>query len=207
MLRYLLLLVFVSWGVAAENTPDTAALLVERREAEERYKRLAAIVDDLRDAYELQSKRLIALGEELHRLRDENSQLSRNSGNYVSREEIRKLSEKLQEVDNKREADKKLILEELQKLAKANLTAAVPEPKTPAPSTPVEKTPENGEFFTYTVQKGDTLMAIITAYNVELKKQGKAAVTLDAVKKANPNLNPNALRPGKEILIPVPSAR
>ena len=189
-------LTFWTTRLTAQDAAAEAALIAERKAAEERSKRLEALLEDMKEAYEAQQKRLMALAEEINRLREETA---RAGNNLATREELRKLAEKIQEVDQKREADKELILKELQKLAKA------------PPPLPVEhKASAEGnadvpdKFFTHVVKQGEYLSTIISAFNAELKAKGKGTVTLSQVKKANPNLNPDNLKVGQEILIPVP---
>jgi LysM repeat protein len=186
--------------VAGQDVSAEAAALAAQREADERYKRLAATVEDLRDAYSLQQKRLGALADELHRLRGENSQLLKAQRDFATKDDLKKLIEKVQEVDHKRSADNKAILEELQKLGK--VAAAPVEPKAP----PVVQAPKEmtGEFYPHIVKPGESLSAIIATYNATFKELGKANVTQAQILKANPKLNPNKILAGQEILIPAP---
>jgi hypothetical protein len=55
------------------------------------------------------------------------------------------------------------------------------------------------------VLDGETISAIITAYNAKLKSQGaKKRITLKSVLDANPNLNPRTMRIGQTLFIPDP---
>ncbi|MCD6340109.1 MAG: LysM peptidoglycan-binding domain-containing protein [Verrucomicrobia bacterium] len=56
--------------------------------------------------------------------------------------------------------------------------------------------------YEYTVKPGDTLSAIVQAYRRE-----KINVTIDAVLKANPGLDPRRLLPGQKIFIPDPDLK
>lgn len=217
---------------------NQAALLAERREAEERYNRLANSLEDLRDAYAAQTRRIQQLAQENAELRQElNRQVAavdtrvRNSlAAAAMREDLKTLTEKLKEVDDKREADKKLILKAMKDLehvvantpapapqviikevpvpsqgSRSNRPDVAPPPDNKSTSTPALDNP-NG-YWKYNVQKGDTFLAIMQAYNAKLREEGKPTLTLDQLKAANPTVNPNALRVNQEILIPIPGAK
>jgi LysM repeat protein len=210
MHRELLILLFIGavsltpiQSLAQDNAAQAAAA-AERRENEDRYKRLNAMFEELSEAFALQQKKIGTLVDEINRLREENSQFQNKQSAYASREDLRKLAEKVQEIDQKREADKKLILEEIQRIAKI---ASTPPPVIERKTSSTKPIDTNENFYPYTVQKGDTLSGIINAYNVELKKSGKPAITLEQVKKANPKMNPDRVPVGREILIPVPKGK
>jgi Tfp pilus assembly protein FimV len=120
-------------------------------------------------------------------------------GQYASPEDLQRLARKVQELDEKREADKRLLLDEIQKLAKVRV-APPPEPRA-TPRTPPPKADASDKGYEYTIQSGDTLSAIVEAY----RKKG-VKVTQEQVVKANPKLRPTRLIPGTKIFIPDPSA-
>lgn len=218
---------------------NQAALLAERREAEERYTRLANSLEDLRDAYAAQTRRIQQLAQENAELRQElnrqvaavDTRVRNNLAAAATREDLKTLTEKLKEVDEKREADKKLILKAMKDLEHVVANTPAPQPQViikevPVPSqgsrsnrpdiappadgksastTPALDNP-NG-YWKYSVQKGDTFLAIMQAYNAKLKEEGKPTLTLDQLKAANPTVNPNALRVNQEIMIPIPGAK
>ena len=142
----------------------------------------------------------------------------------VSREDLQKVYAKMAEIEKARQTDRASLLEQINKVAELAakqpqiIQVPVPTP-TPGPkvstrtereSTPEkepETAPENPDgYFKHKIKGGENLTTIIAAYNAELKDKSpaKKAITLDAVKKANPKMNPNNLQVGKEILIPVP---
>lgn len=180
-----------------------AAQDASAQEYEERYKRLNAVVEELLASQATLQKRIAGLSDEIRSLRDEQG---RNANQYVRPEDLRKglekMAEKIREIDQKREEDRKLILEEIRKLA----SAPVPEP--PARKTKPEKEPEpvpaqpaTQKGYEYQVKSGDTVAAIVSAY-----QQSGVKVTLNQVLKANPGLNPNRLKVGQKIFIPDPAA-
>jgi len=119
---------------AQTPVPDAAAT-AERDYSEERYRRLNDLMEQLVNAQASLQKRLSALAEESQRLR---SELNNRPSNLATREELRALERKLQEINDKREADKRLILEQLEKLLKKGAGTAVPA-KSPAKAPPIRK--------------------------------------------------------------------
>jgi nucleoid-associated protein YgaU len=177
-------------GSSASNGADQQA-------AAERYQKLAGKVQDLAEAQEALQKRLAALAAEIRALREEQAQPNTD---MVSREELKRLAEKVQEIDQKREEDKELILKEITRLAKTISTpAAGPQRKPVADTTPATGGEKSYEGYEYVVKSGDTLMAIVSAY----KEQG-IKVTVEQIVKhpLNAKLDPNKLRVGQKIFIP-----
>ena len=200
-----LLILCLAWmpgRLSAQNAAADAAL--ERKANEERFTRLNATVANVLDTQEVLQqrlseleKRLHSLGQEINKLKDDSS---RANTRQVTREEFSALVEKLKEIDKKREEDKKLILETIKDLAKV----PVPAPTHPKPSV---ETSDVGETVDYIVKKDEFLYQIIAAYNELYAKQGRGRITLEQVKKANPDLNPNKIREGQPIRIPVPAKK
>ena len=180
---------------AAEEPTNPAAADAEKENAEERYKRLAATTEVLVDQQAALQKRITELREELVRLKEDRSH---DANTWVSREDLHKLTERLQEIDRKREEDKKLILEEIRKLAVAPTPAPEPSPRKVATPEPVQTTPQKG--YEYTIREHDTLGSVVAAY-----QQSGVKVTLDQVLRANPGLRPKSLRVGQTVFIPDPA--
>lgn len=175
----------------AQDAGNSADAVAQKEDADERYKRLAATVEDLVAAQAAQQKKINVLAQEIQNLRDEN--LKAASAN-VTKEELRSLAEKLKESERQREADKKLIVDEIAKLGKAPIAAPSSESHKPKidPTGPV---PDKG--YEYAIVAGDTLSGIVAAYRKEGVKTTQALV-----EKANPNVNWNKLRIGQKIFIP-----
>src|SRR6185436_4752328 len=148
---------------------------------------------------------------------------------FVTREELNRLVESVKEIDRKREADKKLILDEFEVLKKdlrkmlsapaaASSASSPKKEKSPSVSDkgserPIEKPSDkpgktsevattNQEGVYYVVQAGNNLLAIVKAHNEEFKKQGKKT-TLQLVRDGNPGLKDTNLRVGQKIFIPL----
>jgi len=161
---------------------------------EERLNKLAGHIEDLLAAKAEQDKRIAALAKELETVRE---QASKPTGNYASQEELRKLAEVVQKIDQKRVEDNERILKEIEKLGKTvsskpSKAAAIPGGNSSDPGKP-----EKG--FEYEVQSGDTLSAIVQAY-----KEKGVKISLDQILKANPGLKPENLKVGQKIFIPKP---
>lgn len=189
-------LVFLQSPLFAQDS-NTAAAIAQRQEAEEKYKRMSADVESVLAANMALQKKVSALENELIKLREDQS---RRAEDNSTTEGLKKLAEKIQEVDRKRESDKDLILAEIKTIGKT-LSAPAPRQK-PTVSTEAHAGPEKG--FPYVIQSGDTLLAILTDYNAEFKSKGMKTVTMNQVINANPSVNWNRLKIGQKIVIPAP---
>ena len=199
----------------ADDTVDPALI--------EDMKRLVGRVQDLEESLSAHQRRIKDLQDQVESLksavREANENSSRKLADVATREELGRFAQKLQEIDQKRESDKKTILEEIKNLENAvtkkleSLAAAPSSPRSPTSKSQKEKsesaetknvTSSNGEFYPYKVKKNESLSEIISAYNAAFKSQGKATITFEQVRKANPKININKIYVGQEILIPVP---
>jgi LysM repeat protein len=203
MKRILILTVAVWLGGILIAPAQDASAAADRAAAEERYQRLAGKLQDLTEAQEAQSKRIAALAEEINSVRE---QQSKPNTDAVQRDELRKLAEQLKDVDEKRAADKELILKEISKLAslpvapKPTKPATKPKSET-ASDTSADASPDkNYEGYEHTVKSGETLIAIVRAYN----KEYSLKLTVDQVLKhpMNANVKPEKLAVGQKIFIP-----
>ena len=211
-----LALAWIPASLPAQDAAARAAADAQRQELEDRLKRLAGMVEALQATQEAQQKHLVALAEEIRTAHDETA---RTGGKFATREEIKQLVEKIQELDRKREADKKLILEEIQKLARASVSGPSPRssgggntgstPK-PAPGTSSLESTQPGpagpqQGFYHIIEKGQTLSAIVEAYrNSDPYRSKGIKLTLKQVLEANPNINEKKLAVGQKIFIPLP---
>lgn len=129
-----LLLSVLLMGPAVARAAQEGAAGGTSAEYEERLKRLDGIVEALLAAQAASQKRIAACEDEIRALRSEHN---RALALAVKREEMRdmveRIAEKVREVDRKREEDKKLILEEIRKLAQTPMPdfSAVRKPKDP----------------------------------------------------------------------------
>jgi LysM repeat protein len=196
---------------AAVRAQDSASAALSSQEAEENYKSLRGKVQDMLEAQAADGRRIQGLEKEIADLRD---QVGKPNTSYATQEELKRLAETVQEIDRKREADTKRILDEFAKLGKT-LAATPPPPShttvrehvTSEHSTsdhavstpnPPERSDENG--FTYQIKAGDNLSLIAQAY----REQQGVKVTVKQILDANPGLNADKLVIGKKIFIPAP---
>jgi LysM repeat protein len=167
---------------------------------EERLNKLAAQIADLQAVQDSQRKHLDELSREIGTMQQ---QLNKPSPNYASADDLKQIADKIQEVDRKRQQDSENVADELRKLGRT-LTAKPPRIKhtpEPAPSgnDAPAPSPKEKDHMEYTVQSGDTLMAIVQAY-----REKGVKVTLSKVLNANPGLKPETMKVGQKIVIPVP---
>jgi alanyl-tRNA synthetase len=188
------------------SASDAVAAELQRREAEERQQRLTATLQSIQESQDLLLKRqqalqdrVLALERENERLKEENARLSANA---VSHDELKKFVDVLKEVDQKRQQDRELVLEKFKELASLKIAAA-PEPRT-APRSAAQL---SEEVAIHKVSKDERLLDIIEAYNRAYKERGLGTITLADVKRENPKLNPDRIRKGQEIRIPIPAKK
>jgi len=208
---------------------DNAARAAAEREAtEERYKLLNSAVEGLVAAQADQQRRIGALADEIRSVRVQDNKI--DTSKFVTREELNRVIKALEEMEQKRAEDKKLIREEFDQLKKdiskeiGKMLNAPPStvPKKTKTSPPEDKGAEKAnekstdktdkptkghpsatqEGVEYTVAPGNTLSAIITAHNEKFKAQGKKT-SLKLVLDANPGLKPTSMGIGQKIFIPL----
>ena len=179
------------------------APLVRAQDAatEERLNKLSGHIDDLLAMKVEQDKRIAALVKEVDALRE---QASKPSGNYASAEDLRRLMEKLKEIDEKRVADNERIVKEIEKLGRVGSggggKAKPVKPVAPPKDDPGKSGATGAEKgFEHTIASGDRISTIAQAYRDKGVK-----VSTEQILKANPGLNPDKLRVGQKIFIPTP---
>jgi hypothetical protein len=188
----------------APATAAAAAAIAAQDAADERYKRMAADMQALQlDNQSLKAK-LASLEQKIDDLRQQQA-AANNSG---VQEDLKRLADKIVQVDQKRQEDKQAISEEIRKaigglaksLAGAGAPARLPSPKSP----PDNATPAGANDVSYTIKEGDNLSLIVKAYNADFKSKGWKTITLKEAMDANPNVDWTRLRVGQKIIIPRP---
>ena len=165
---------------------------LDTRALREDYRRLQSQLADLLEAHNALKIELSKLLNEVRQLR---TKTATKDPAAVTRADLEGLAKSIREVDRKRIQDKDLILKEMQALLRSTPTGAK------SPTAP----PHSEKGFDHTVEAGQTISAIIAAYNTKLKSQGvKKRITLKSVLNANPNLNPRTMRIGQSLFIPDP---
>ena len=193
---------------AATNAPSTAAAVAAQDAADERYKRMAANIEALQMDNESLKAKISTLEQKIDDLRQ---QLAAGANNAGLQEDLKRLAENIAAVDKKREEDKQAISEEIRKAIggiEKNLAGAAAPIHAPAPKLQLEiPTPTIESGFSYTIQEGDNLSAIVKAYNADFKTKGWKTITLKQAMEANPNVKWDHLRVGQKIIIPKPEAQ
>jgi LysM repeat protein len=187
----------------AQDQAESAAAIAVRQDAEERYQRLSASIQELQSANASLQKKVNFLNDELQRARDESI---RSNSSFATKDELNRLTEKLREVDQKRESDNKRILEALENLAKTPPpVAAAPKSESERrtkPKTDKSASAQTEKGYWYEVKPGQKLEKIIQAY-----REKGIKVTMQQIKEANPDMNPNKVLAGQKIFIPDPSQK
>jgi uncharacterized coiled-coil protein SlyX len=184
----------------------------------EDFKRLVGDVADLRDANTALKHRVTQLESRNESLQNALRALSEGTtekfGAIATRDDLSKLAEKLRDLDQKREADRKLILDQIEKLATTfSASTDTSARKTPKKNTPTAGTsaaaskPLQEKVVTYEVQPGDRLQKVLKRYNQQLDQDGRPHINAEQVVAANPGLNPNNLIAGKTLDLPVPDPK
>ena len=193
---------------SAQDAPESpAAAAAQRENIETNFKQMNTRMDLLEEALSTQSKRIGRLVDEIHTLRQEVDKLKSRNESAATQESLKRLAEKIEEVDKKRQDDNELVLSKLKEIGKALTKApAVKEPLPPSatpkrenPAPPVgDRPPDNG--YTYKIKDGDYLNRIVKDLNAQGFK-----VTQKQVMDANPKVNWNNLKIGSSIFIPQPA--
>jgi TolA-binding protein len=180
----------------------------------ESFHRLESDVAALTESRDSLLSQIQKLREEIGKLRTENGELRQQvvasqSRDVVSREELKKVVDQLSEVDKRRAEDAKYVKAKLEDIAALAAKAPPPpvaeEPPKRKPSPPPQTQTEDDtdktvtEYFEHQIQPGETLGAVIAAYN---KDRGLKVRVADILK-ANPKIkDPKNLRVGTTIRIP-----
>jgi len=186
----------------------------------EDFRRLNGTVESLIEGQESLRRQIQELRQQVEKLRSENAQLQQEIAaqkDFVTREQLNQVVEQLREVDRRRSADAEYVKTQLSDIAtevSKSVAAAAKEP--PRPKNPVRSgesrgtgeggtTPAGNDLklpeymYEHVVKSGETVGAIIAAYNQEKGLK----VTLAHVLAANPTLkDPKRLRAGQKLNIP-----
>jgi LysM repeat protein len=185
----------------AQDSP--AAETAAREEFEANYRRMNTKIEQLEETLQAQQKKFSTLVAEIHALREQVDILKNRNESAATRESIKELAEKIEEVDKKRLADSKLIAKQFESLsAKTLKPAPAPAPDNPKPDKPDKGTPPNSsappeKAYAYKIKDGDTLVKIVN----DLKAQNYR-VTQKQIMDVNPGVNWGKLKIGQTIYIP-----
>ncbi len=187
---------------------NAASTMAEQQGAEERYARLTADIQALQAANEALQNKIAGLQEEIRKLRDDQARQANNTG---AQDDVRRLSDKIEAVDRRREEDKAAIAEQIHssiaglEKALAGGSSGPAHVLAPKPVVSAEPPPNVENGFVYTIKQGDSLSVILQAYNADFKSKGMKTISLKQARDANPNVDWNRLRVGQKIVIPRPA--
>jgi DNA repair exonuclease SbcCD ATPase subunit len=201
----------------AQNLVNDAA----RQELEDKLRRAERDLEALKESNESLRRKLTALDSALNEISRLSAERDRANNNILkltaSKDELHQLERALKESEQRRDADKKLFLEKFEELRKVIAAAPAAPAFTPTPPKPgKEKTepssskknqsanvPDTGVY--HTVEKNQTALEILKAYNDDQKAKGHAGkITLRQLEAANPGADMNKLRAGQKLFIPIP---
>jgi len=191
MKRFFLIVTVLSAAFLFQANAQDAALI------EERVKQLMGKIENLEEANAGQKRQIEALLKEVQSLREH--QQSVPTSGFASTEDLRELTRKVQDIEEKRKSDRAFLEKEFDRLAKA-AGAKTTSPKNTERDRPAANTNLPDKGVEHVVASGDTLSTIAAAYSKELG----AKITTALILKANPNLKPEKMRIGQKILIPIP---
>lgn len=162
--------------------------------------KLSGQIQDISEALAVQNKHIDDLEQKLNDLQGQLNQPGAN--NFASEDDLKKLADQVQQIDQKRQSDNDQILKELEQMEKGlSITPEhhVSESSPSSVSTPSPSPVASAPHYEYEIKAGDTIGAIARAYTAQGIK-----VTTKEILEANPGLNPSALKIGQKIIIPQP---
>ena len=187
----LVLLVVMAMNVLSVRAQDVALL-------DERVKQLLGKIENLEEANSGQKKQIEALLKEIQSLREHQQNVPTTG--FASTEDLRELARKVQEIEEKRKADRSYIEKEFENLKKLAGAKTRPPKNADADKPATNTTPLPAKGVEHVIASGDTISTIAAAYSKELN----AKITTALILKANPTLKPEKMKVGQKILIPVP---
>jgi DNA repair exonuclease SbcCD ATPase subunit len=205
MKRLLLFAVLLLTFLPRINGQDNpAAAAAAREEAETRYQRLNARLDDIEVAFQRFQKDRDKVESEIRALRDQVSRLADNSQNAATQESIKRLADAIEEVDRKRVKHQENVDSALAAMEKLIAKGGSSTPRNTAPKTQSAppKPDGSGKGYEYSIRANDNASKIAAA----LREQKGLKVTPQQIIDANPGLDWTRLKIGQKIFIPDPSA-
>lgn len=188
-----------------QKKPASSTTGSENKYFMEQIEKLNGGMEELKGAYNLQIRKMMALEKEVIILRTANENLKRESAlRFASNKDIDELATKLMEMDKNRRNDLQITNKQIDEILKiVQKLAAAPVPT--VPPTRNNPPPANFKAREHVVQQGEFLSTILEAYNSAFKTEGlPGRVSQDQVLKANPGMKADRLLVGQKVLIPLP---
>lgn len=188
-----------------QKKPTSSTTEPENKYFLEQIRQLRGGLEELKGAYNLQIRKMMALEQEVKTLRSANENLKRDSAlRFASNKDIDELATKLMEMDKNRRNDLQITNKQIDEILKTVEKLAA----TPVPAAPqIRNNPPPAKFKAreHVVQSGEFLSTILQAYNSAFKAEGLSGrVSQDQVLKANPGMKADRLLAGQKLLIPLP---
>lgn len=202
---------------------QTAVSDAARQELEDRLRRVERDLEAVKETNESLRKKLSTLDTVVNEVSRAAVERANSNNNLLkltaSKDELAQLERALKDSEQRREADKKWFIEQLKELTKLMGAATIAPPPT-APVTPKASksksassedkarphptgVPDTGVY--HVVEKNQTALEILKAYNDDLKAKGRSGkITLKQLETANPGANMDKLRSGQKLFIPIP---
>ena len=165
---------------------------------DERVKQLLGKIENLEEANAGQKKQMEALVKEIQSLREHQQNVPTTG--FASTEDLRALTKKVQEIEEKRKSDRAYIEKEFENLKKLAGAKTRPPKNTDSDKPTPAQNPLPGKGVEHVIASGDLISTIAAAYSKELGVK----ITADMILRANPGLKAERMIIGKKILIPVP---
>lgn len=215
MTRFLILAFLIAATaapVAAQQSSSSLLSAAARQEMEEKIRRLQAEVEDMKALNNSLNESLNTLTRQVKAQNDAMKKFADAYkialSDYARKDDIEAVAKSAREIERNRKADQAQVLKKFQELRQLILdnppkVIHIPaSPRNDAKGRPSRSDEPKGAE--HEVGKGQTLTAIIAAFNDQLKRDGrKARVTLSQVKAANPGVNIDRLVVGQKIFIPI----
>ena len=189
----------------AKPTPTTVPPAnAQTRYYAEQFRRLHGEIDELKDAHSQQTTETTKLRAQIKILSENSAELNRKlAGKFATAEDLEALRVALKELDANRIQDRDELTAAIGKLGK--LIEKVAKQKSAESVEPTHRAvAQDFKYNEHKVKADQFLSTIIVAFNRAYKEEGLGTVTQSQVLKANPGLDPNKLRVGQTIKIPLP---
>lgn len=170
-----------------------AAEIAERQQIQEKLDQLSASYQNLIDAQYVLREQIKVLRERLDEGSAEEPTAPVDTSAFATKAEVLAIEERMAALEKKWEEDTKKIAKQIgdlkgviqKAMTQANAAAAVPA----------------GDYYEHTLAKGETIAAVVRAF-----QDAGVATSVEAVKAANPDLDPTSLKIGVVLRIPAPSS-
>jgi len=187
---------------AAQEKSTNQADLPKDVAIEEQYVLLAAKVKSLGEIQDLILKQQQLILQNLDVLRNQTEHFGRERTNLITRRELEGCLAQLENWRLKFESEQQT---NFQTVLKA-LQEATSRPVASKPAAGTNYIPGT-RFEGYRVQPSDTLSKIVIRLNDGFDKRGLQRVTQEQIERANPGLDPDLIRVGQLLLIPLPETK